>query len=229
MNNLTANTFIIDFNKKWVNTKNRTYLIENEIRQIEIYVSSNEIIKPERKTMLKGMILSAPTTNSVFKLNYTFSFSKEKFNTHFNNNLLGETYTPGKYEPNDWYKAEIYIEANNLADYYTWLKEKLENESKSKLKAQQPSLNLEQKLLALHLLGLDFQDHTNSHMAKALGQILNAGSQNIRGNLSNMYGGKNSIRKIENFEKLSELFENKTFESISNKIKKEIKQLKQKL
>ncbi|OGS70998.1 MAG: hypothetical protein A3F91_11265 [Flavobacteria bacterium RIFCSPLOWO2_12_FULL_35_11] len=118
---------------------------------------------------------------------------------------------------------KVIQQASELAKYFKWLKEL---DFKPSLAQDKSSLNIEQKLLALHFLGLNFEDYTNSHMAIVLGQILNVGSQNIRGNLSNMYGGKNSLRKIENFEKLTELFENKTFESILNKIKKEIKQLK---
>lgn len=82
-----------------------------------------------------------------------------------------------------------------------------------------------QKLLALHYLGLDFRDFTNTHVANVLSQILNVGPENIRKNLSKIYGGKNDLRNITNFEKLTELFENKTFESISNKLKREIKEL----
>jgi len=43
MNKATSNYFIIEFNKILVETENKKYLIENEIRQIELFVSSNEV------------------------------------------------------------------------------------------------------------------------------------------------------------------------------------------
>lgn len=88
MNNQTANTFIIDFNKKWVNTKNSTYLIENEIRQIELYVSTNYIPQNNQRGNFASMINQVSKTNSVFQLNHSHSTTKEKFNTYFNQNLL---------------------------------------------------------------------------------------------------------------------------------------------
>jgi len=197
-------------------------LIDLELKGIYSYLNptlSNEIFGPA----------FLPNPFSIFKLEI-YTNHLELLKSAFNGYLVYD-----KFEiPVADYEDQLTIDLNKkivqqgfeLVKYHNWLNNL---KVKPSLEKNGQSLNLEQKLLALYLLDINFEDHTNSHMANVLGQILNMDSQNIRGNLSNIHAGKNSIRKIENFEKLAELFKNKTFDSISTKIKREIKQLKQKL
>ncbi|TXE12923.1 hypothetical protein FUA26_03770 [Seonamhaeicola algicola] len=219
MNTHSENHFIEKFKKRLETVKNKKYLIENEINQIQAFTS-----QIDKDPNFMGELNFANETNSVFDLmemgNPVF------FNSVFNRYLLDDEYEGMfKYDPemkNDPAFANEIEEAVLFAEYYKWLQEL---EVKPTKKSNFSNLNNDQKLLALHFLGLDLRDFTKEHTAKVLGQILNIGSENIRRNLSILQGGKNNLRSTENLEKLLELFENKTFESIQNKINKEIKNL----
>jgi len=230
MNN-TPNQFIEDFKNHLNKVKNKEALIKNEIIQIEVFTSSKGG-NPE----MMGELNFANETNSVFDL-MDIGF-REFFNSVFNDYLINGKITciPDNNEMDDDLRdfgisslrddecAMSEIEkATNFVDYYNWLKEL---EIKPTIQKDKSNLNLEQKLLALQYLGLEVRDFSNSHSATVLGQILNVGSENIRKNLSNLYAGKNKVRSAENLEKVSELFKNQTFDSISNRIKKELKEMK---
>lgn len=209
----TENNFIKEFKEELEKVKNKEFLIQNEIRQIEIFTSKRD-----------GEIYSSQhtpdnRTNSVFDLSYYGSID-----------LINETFhhysiygSIDDFNRKEDYSNEYTIKNGILlAEYYFWLKElKITPKSDKKY----TSLNNDQKLLALHFLGLDLRDYTKTHVRKVLGEILNIGNENIRKNLSVLQGGKNNLRTEDNFKKLLELFENKTFESIQNKIKKELKDL----
>lgn len=233
MKETSENHFIQNFKSRLETVKNKDYLIENEINQIRLFTSMESWHSdiPYEEAGLNF----ANETNSVFDL-MDMGGSRVYFNSVFNEYLLEGTVTPildfdGEADLSlddellpveDDFLRDQRESAIAFAEYYLWLKElKIHPKSNQKFS----SLNNDQKLLALHLLGLDLRDYTKTHMRKVLGAILNIGSENIRKNLSVLQGGKNNLRTKENFEKLLELFENKTFEPIQNKIKREIRDL----
>jgi hypothetical protein len=191
-------------------------LIAIELEGINSYLNqtlSNDIFGPA--------ILPQPF--SIFKLEIYFIHLKLLKNAFYGYLVYN------KFEiPVADYEDQLMIDLNKkvvkqgseLAKYCNWLNSL---NVKPIIGNSGQSLNLEQKLLALHFLGLNLKDFNNTHSAKVLGKILNVGSENIRKDLSNLHGGKNKIRNITNFEKLLELFKNKTFDSILIKLKREIK------
>jgi hypothetical protein len=206
MKNTTSNQFIEVFETVLETTENKTSLIQNEIKQIEAFTSSEALIL--KSSMMFTIYDNA--TNSVFDL--SLLGSRKYFNKYF-----------VEYRINNKTSADDNIsqQAVEFAEYYKWLNELKIPKSKQKFS----DLNNEQKLLALHFLFPNISDYTNTQLAKVLSQILNIGSENVRRNLSDLYKKDSEIRTIENFEKLIELFENKTFESITTKLKREINQM----
>jgi hypothetical protein len=216
MNEQIENNFINNFISKLEVTKNKEHLIENEINQIEIFTSTDAM-----NTEFIGDLNLANETNSVFDLTdmgarvFFNSFFHEYLNNGEVDSLIGEGIREDESCMEEIKRALLF------AEYYKWLKELKIPKSKQKFS----DLNNEQKLLALHFLFPNINDYTNTQLAKVLSQILNIGSENVRRNLSDLYKKDSEIRTIENFEKLIELFENKTFESITNRLKREIKQM----
>lgn len=210
MKNKSQNPFIKKFEIELKKVKSQEYLVQNEIIQIEAYTTSKNI-----KTK-KDRFGFNDKTNSVFDL--SIYGSKDLINRFYFDFLLNGENDNRSFDSQ--HTNKIYTLAVQFAKYYQWLKELTVKPNSTPNKS---NLNLEQKLLALQFLGLELRDYNKTHSAIVLGQILNVGPENIRKNLSNLYGGKNNIRTVENLKKLSELFEYETFESISNKLKREIK------
>ena len=208
-----------EFSKELDKAVEQKNLIDRELKGIDSYLNpilSDDILGPP----------FLPQPFSVFKLEI-YTSHLELLKSAYNGYLINNKFEipVADYEDRSMIDSnkEIVKQGSELAKYYNWLKSL---NVKPSIGNSGQSLNLKQKLLALHLLDINFEDCTKSHMANVLGQILNMDSQNIRGNLSNLHAGKNNVRNIANFEKLLELFENKTFDSISAKIEREIKQLK---
>ena len=209
------NPFISTFKDELLKVKNQDYLIQNEINQIEAFTSSNTQFTKIDKLGLKGN-----KTNSVFDL--SLIGSRDRFNNVFHEFLKYDICELNDCEKNNTTLKTIYDHAKNFAEYYNWLKD---YKTKPNTLKKYTDLTNEQKLLALHFLIPNLSDYTNTQLCKVLGQILNIGTEPIRINLSKVHAGKNEIKNKENFEKLMELFDNKTFESITNKLKREIKEV----
>ncbi len=214
MNEIDQNNFIKEFKAKLETTKNKEYLIQNEINQIEAFTTTIG-----ESSMVDVLGVKSNITNSVFDLR--FLGSRTRFNKIFVEYLLGEKDELSENELTHPHLKLIYEQAKYFAEYYSWLKELKVPKSREKFS----DLNNEQKLLALHYLFPNLSNYTQTQLSKVLSQILNIGSENIRRNLSALYKNDSEIRTIENYEKLIELFENKTFETITNKLKKEINQM----
>ena len=216
------NRFIKKFEEKLNEVSNKEYLIKNEISQIEALSShkENSIITSPSKIFS----VSHNKNRSVFDLNGFGSI--ELIMDVFHDYILFGNIDHLKDQKNHFNKSafELGIE---LAEYYKWLKELQIPKSKGKF----TDLSNEQRLLAISFLCPDLANYTKTQSAKVLSQILNVGKENIRKNLSHLFIDKNNseVRTIENLEKLSELFDNKAFEHITNKIEREIKDIKRKV
>ena len=212
----TDNHFIERFKEELNKVNNKEFLIQNEITQIEIFTSKRDSLQV---TGLLSMGQYDNRTNSVFDLSHFGSVNL--INDVFHEYVLHDKLI--KFNEKNFSYNEGFIKTAKLfAEYYKWLKN-LKSKPNSAIKFSE--LNNDQKILALHYLGFNFRDYSKNQMAFVLSQILNIGSENIRKNLSDLFKKDSELRTIENLEKLIELFDNKTFESITNKIEKEIKQM----
>ena len=113
-----------------------------------------------------------------------------------------------------------------FADYYLWLKEQLQNFTENKA-TKTSDLNLSQKILALHYLGLDLTKFDKTKSSKVLSKILEQSESNTKGHLTNLYSAINEtkIKNLKNLKPLLEVFENEQFNEVQNKIKKDIENL----
>ncbi|SNR75516.1 hypothetical protein [Lutibacter flavus] len=221
MNN-TPNQFIEEFKKKYEETPNKKYLLDNEIRQIDIYTSSNEVSFVSSNHPLDIGLGFIADTNSVFTLRILDSFSRGKFNVFFNHNLLGTNYSPGKYEPDDWYNDKMCIQGNAFAEYYKWLNE-LKEQPLSSPKQKKSTLTHSQKILALYYLGIDMSKFQNNvQSAKILSSILDLDYTNTKEFLTYFEGKKPKVKNKSNIKKMSELFEHQIFKCILDEIKKDL-------
>lgn len=229
MNKEPKNHFIENFKNKLETAKNRDYLIDNEIYQIQTFTSA-----PEKEAIFIGDLNLANETNSVFDLMHLGS--PVYFNTVFNEFLIDGKVSPildfdGEADlshkddlpvvEDDFFKDER-EEAIAFAEYFLWLK-KLNSPEKNKANSNsETSLTIKQKILALHYLGLDFNANDKVKLAKVLSKILGVGEENTRKYLSYVSAGKNQVRTKENLEKISHLFENSGITELSDKIKSEL-------
>lgn len=223
MNN-HSNKFIEDFKKELTEVENEKYLIQNEIRQIDLYVSNTSFNKENPLNVNSNLGSNQfEKTNSVFDLSKNI-FKKERFNTFFKCHILGKKYVPGKYESDDWYKEDIYIEANLFADYYNWLKEL---DVKPKTTKNKSKLTLNQKVLALHYLGLDLKKYDRTKSSNVLSQIIGEDESNTRKSLNylNSATKEEKVKNIQNLKKLIELFKNEQFDKIKIKIKEDLEKV----
>lgn len=245
MNN-TPNEFIEEFKIQLDKTKNKSFLIEKEIKRIDaiLYTNKNNFnFNDDRIELLKWIQseYEEETTDPWAFLNNeeeVFLIDCETIREIFDEyQKTGECifnerkptrkkeFTKEYIEHFKWQnqqrKKNIKI-VKKFTDFYNWLKE-LEKEYLTKPNTKKSSLTLKQKLLALHYLGLNMNQTDNTNTAKILSQILDAGQENIRKSLSYISNGKNNVRTESNLKIVSNLFENHSLTEISNKIKEEIK------
>jgi hypothetical protein len=210
-----SNKFIEEVTQ--LDMKYRKGFIKNEMEEILKFVE--DIGSPQRMQERRKRYSFGQKPNHVFDIEILGVWSMifiNSFNDYKQKGIVAS------YNRED--VEETSMQAYSLAIYYKWLEKALDQNFNIEEKPKEATLNIEQKLIALHSLGLDLRDYSNTESAKILAKILNVGSENIRKNLSNLYVGKNNVRNLNNLTKVSELFENKTFDSISNRLKKEIKE-----
>lgn len=219
---METNIYIREFQKVLIDTTNKTYLIQNEIRQIEKVISS--INRP--RTMTPSLIPPSPgvQTNGVFKLNHT---PHNLFNEVCHHYLINKDYDFNLI-PDDRFKErdiKIAKDGINFAKYYLWLKDELENLTETK-KVKKSNLSHKQKMLVLNYLFPEINKFENKKLANILYDVIDESVDNTRQYLSYISDGKNKVRTKFNLEKILKLFENQNFSDISNKIKEDIKNLK---
>lgn len=224
MKELPQNHFIETFIKQLDNTLNKEYLIENEIEQIKLFVSSKG--KP---IDVEDPLLFEKDTHSVFNLSWIMG--RELFNIVYHNYLLygefesainEEAINAGILEDEEVYEACLF------ADYYQWLKSlKLDS---LQIQPKKSDFTHKQKVLALYYLGLDINnpDVTNSALAKALGKILGLDEGNTRKYLTYVSGGENEVRTEKNLKAVQKLFLDSNLDTYANVIEKELNSIKKK-
>lgn len=218
MNN---NKLIVEFEKTLQNTENKLFLIENEIKELDLFIKSDSI-HHDSDSFVSSNPFKRNFGKKVFKLKY---YSDDNLRDFFYELQLNENYQFNieNHHGNKYIEATFY-NAVELAIYHKYLKGLLNNSSK-KPKQSNSDLTHKQKMLALHYLGLDLSKNENTSSAKILSQILDLDYDNTRKYLSYVSSGKNQVRTKTNLQKIQKLFENQNFNEISSKIKEDIEKL----
>ena len=229
MINTEGNHFIDTFSETLKDVKNKEFLVDREIKQIEKFVSSEE---PNQDVDFE--IAFMKESNSVFNLN-------EMGNPIFFNDIFNQYLIHGEYESflgNDIGDEEGVLfggigedeilmatveEAVLFADYYTWLKE-LDSESIKHIVSGKSQLSLKESILVLHYLGLDFTNHTQTALSEVLSSLLGKSPSNTRTAIGLLLSAKNEkdIKTNDNLNKMLEVFDNKSFTGVKLKIKEDL-------
>lgn len=131
-----------------------------------------------------------------------------------------------KYDTDESYKInqQVISQANELTKYYNWLKEL---DLKPKTTKNKSKLTLNQKVLALHYLGLDLKKYDRTKSSNVLSQIIGEDESNTRKSLNyiNSVTKEEKVKNIQNLKKLIELFENEQFDKIKTKIKEDLEKV----
>lgn len=217
MNITTFDQFRDKFEKAILPIKNKDSFIDNEIREIESYLYSQEIGGDPRKFNFSAQ----RNTRKVFEIemhkNYLYllteAFQGFDIDGDYNNKQSDEN------------SKTIIEQAKQFCEYYHWLKELKNTPSTSKKK---PELYLNQKLLALHYLGVDLRDIEDTKSAKMLSYILGSDYENTRKALPQIYfnSPNNKVRTKDNLKKMLWLFDNEQFKKIKQTITSDIRNLK---
>lgn len=217
---METNKYILDFQKALIDTKNKKYLIEKEIKQITKVIETDEPLFGNF-----GNVGPEIRTNSVFK---EIFYASNDFNSLFHKYIEDNGFD---FEPilDDKYKRYtdyLMKKVMPFADYYLWLKEQLQSFTENKT-TKKSDLNLSQKILALHYLGLDLTKFDKTKSSKVLAKILSQSESNTRKHLNQLSSAnkESEIKSNKNLKTLLEVFENEQFNEIQNKIKKDLKNL----
>ncbi|MGY8909576.1 MAG: hypothetical protein ACKVIG_06920 [Flavobacteriales bacterium] len=217
---METNKYILDFEKALIDTKNKKYLIEKEIKQI------NKVIETDKPLFGHfGSVGPEVKTNSVFKETF---YGDNYFNSLFHQYIEDgdfdfETIQDDKYKR---HTDSLMKKVIPFADYYLWLKEKLQNFTENKT-IKKSDLTLSQKVLSLHYLGLNLDRFDKTKSSKILSKILNQSEDNTRKYLNQLSSvtKESELKSTKNLNTLLELFENEQFKEVQNKIKKDIDNL----
>ncbi|WP_029034232.1 hypothetical protein [Salinimicrobium terrae] len=201
----------------------KQYLIENELREINNFISYVPIPKVQKRLYVKYHSVQKGT--EIFDLNIPQAQRKD-FTEAFNSILRTGEFQIEKsfHEPNEAFEIRLNIkkQAFEFAEYYRWLNELKSSPQKA---SKKNVLTHKQKLLALHYLGLDTSKFDNSAVAKILSEILELSEDNTRQYLSYISAGRNNVRTKTNLEKVNQLFEEQGLTDISKKIKSDIEKI----
>lgn len=209
-----SDKFRIAYNE--ISTDYKKRFIENEMEEILKLV--DDLASKERKTARLKSYAYGKEPNHVFNIETHPGWAMifiNSFNDYRNKGIQAS------YNREDI--QEDVEQAYALVDYYKWLERNL-TPSEEKPQPKEVPLNLEQKLIALHSLGLNTASYNKTQLSKVLQQVLGTrGSGTIRQILSSLDTRQNQVRSLENLNKVRELLEHKSFERPQERLDEEIK------
>jgi hypothetical protein len=218
---LENNKFILHFKSELLKIEDESFTINNEIRQIDNISSipSSVFSFDMYNTPYINNLKLKFETNSKFKIE---SLASYLFISVFNEYLMNGNFSMNSLPENRFKERDIKVakEAIDFAEYYKWLKD-LNPQTSQKDNNNKKLDNVNQKILALHYLGLKMNAYETLHFSKVLAGILDVNFENIRKNIPHIHG-KNGIKTKKNLKKLQELFENQNFKLISKKIEEDL-------
>ncbi len=222
---ITATELQQKFDLTIQNDLNRNLKIENEIKAVEEYVYNIPVLRnPLRRQSIQTNINKTP---QVFDLGQTY-IDRNIFHDAFCKYLNSEEKTiiekfHNESEQTHYLKQRSANQAIELFKYYTWLKVILIKKTKPPI-----TLNHQEKMLALHFLGMNTSKLDDTKTAKILSAILGLSEQNTREILGALYidAKENPVRNIKHFQNLHNQFKNIGLNEIAEDIEKGIPNLK---
>ncbi|WAC00967.1 hypothetical protein N7U66_12210 [Lacinutrix neustonica] len=171
-----------DFNSRSSELKNTKRFVEDELKQVDLLLNHSNYapdfgmsgLTERYKSKLENLNRIYNCVQSGWKIflwgyeKYYYNEKETKYRRVSNINDISEKHLKSFNDENEVFHNQ----GLELGKYVLWLR-KLENEPSTE--KEYSTLSPEQKLLALHYLGLDFRDFTNTHVANVLSQILNVG------------------------------------------------------
>lgn len=223
MNFISLSEFKNSFSSALEEETDKNFLIENELREVNNYVSYVPVPKTQKRLYIKYYSVQKGT--GVFDINIHQAQRKE-FTEAFNTILRTGEFKVKKnfHEPTEAFKIrqQIVKQAFEFAEYYKWLNELKTTPQKLPKKS---SLDHKEKLLALHYLGLDLSKFDNKKSAKILSEIIGHSEENTRKYLSYLAAGKNDVRTPKTLKNTLNLFASQGFDEISNTIKADLEKI----
>jgi hypothetical protein len=212
------------FNSATEKSLNRKLLIENEIKEIENYVNNIPVYVPFLKIRKSAITNKSP---KIFSFGNTYIDRKifnEAFYQYLNNGkIISVDRTQIDNDESYQFKQNSSNQSIEVFKYYEWLKIQLTTKTKIAI-----SLNHQEKMLALHFLGMNTKNLDDNKTAKILSAILGLSEQNTREILGALYidAKNNPVRTKKHLENLHKHFENIGLTEIAVNIEKEIQKIK---
>lgn len=222
------------FNIRYENIKNRTLLIEDELKQIDVFfetVGKNIY----RKDIVDFLTSIGKVPNHVFNTHWIYpptghfvDFKKyyeaylyEEIEHPLPDNELTENISQKDMDSNMEGLKPVRLQAIELAKYTIWLKE-LKSTDTLKPQKNKDSLSQKQKLLALHYLGLDFRNHDYIKSAKVLQEIYGHHFEDSRKLMPMLYDTNNSLKTSDNLRSVLNIFKSIGFTDAVEDIQKDL-------
>ena len=222
---METNKYILDFQKALISISNKKFIIKKEIIRVEYYTSYQFNNFSDKDHWGLASMPDKIITGAIFKFKY---YPNAFFNSVFSCYLTSNSYDLSSIPDNRFKERDIEVakDAIEFAEYYKWL-ESLNSSTIQTNPNKKDDLNLSQKILALHYLGLNLDDFDKTKSSKILSKILNQSESNTRKHLNQLYSAKkeSEIKSSKNLNILLEVFENEQFNEIQDKIKKDIEKL----
>lgn len=194
-------------------------LINLELQEIVNYLNYTPPLKRHKMDFL-----IEPETDAIFIL--TFDLNQRKLlKRAFNGfNVYGEfelKESKSKFQRTIDIEKKVILQAFEFSKYFKWLKEL---EFKPNTTQNKSKLTLNQKVLALHYLGLDLRNYDKTKSSKVLSQIIGEDESNTRKSLSYINSAikEEKVKNKQNLKKLIELFENEQFDTIKRNLKEDL-------
>jgi hypothetical protein len=221
-----------DFNSRTKNIKNKKLYIQNELKQIEVFLNHEDYNIPSNSP--SGIIKNnyIPKIETLKEL-YSFvrygwySFNKAFKEYYYNEEDIefipsekGKNITQTECDSLNEKSKQYHMQGQEFAKYVLWLKN-CEN-LKAIKSNKQNEIPHKQKMLVLYYLGLETNKYDKVNLGKLLSSVLELSYDNTRKYLSYVSNGKNEVRTIKNLSAVKNLFETYGLTEISNQIQKDI-------
>jgi|GEM_PF-3544360 len=224
------------FNIRYEKIKNKSLLIEDELKQID------EFFKTEGKNIYRPDIvdflnINDIVPNTVFKTHWIypptgyFPYFKYYYEGYLYEEIEHQLSEGKETNNNTQEEIDSYLEglkpvrlqAFELAKYTIWLKE-LKIDPSLKASVSKSDLSLKQRILVLHYLGLDFNKYNQTALGDVLSLVIDKNDSNTRTAINELLSAKNEnkIKSNENLLKMLEVFDSKAYTNIKLKINNDL-------
>ena len=226
MNITTFEEFKYKFDLNLKRTKLKENLIDNEIREILIFLEP--VNKAQSYNAVAGGAFSPiqRISSRVFDLeihrtdksNFTYAFNAYYLRGEFEVQPYSE-----ESESSCLNRQFITRQANEFVRYYLWLKElNIKDTNKESLNTK--VLSLKERILILHYLGLNFTKYNQTATSEIISTLLDSDYSNTRKAIGQLLSAtkEEKIKTQNNLLKVLEVFEHKDFNAIKTNVKNDL-------